>query len=104
MEDQSNKDFIENTPNKHLVTATKIIAVYSVFYIVLKVIAVLLGKSLYANLILGIPFVFIGILSLYTIFFKKYSWILTIFIALIILVIRVFEVDWTVDISNYFNQ
>lgn len=78
---------------KYLVSTTKIVAIYSFFFVVMKIISVLLGKPMAANLMTTIPFLIIGFWSAYCVFAEKFNWIITIIFVLIIIVFRIYEFD-----------
>ena len=78
--------------NKYLVSLTKIIAVYSFLYVVLRLISIFfLGAWRMPNLILAIPFLIIGILTTYCVFYKKYNWTLMILGIMLIVLVRIYE-------------
>jgi hypothetical protein len=79
--------------NKYLVSLTKIVSVYSFFFVLLKCIAIIRGAWVIPNIILAIPFVIVGILTAYTVIYKKYSWIITIITVALIVAVRYFEYD-----------
>ena len=79
--------------NKYLVSLTKIVSVYSFFLVLLKSIAILRGAWMIPNIILAIPFIIMGILTAYTILYKKYSWVITIISVVLIIAVRYYEVD-----------
>jgi hypothetical protein len=79
--------------NKYLVSLTKIVSFYCLFFVLLKSLAIVRGAWVIPNLILTVPFVLLGISSAYVIFYKKYNWVLALFGALFIILIRYYEVD-----------
>jgi hypothetical protein len=83
----------EKVFNKYLVSLTKIVSVYSFFFVLLKSIAILRGAWMISNIILAIPFIIMGILTAYTILYKKYSWVITIISVVLIIAVRYYEVD-----------
>lgn len=80
--------------NKYLVSLTKIVSIYSFFFILLKSIAILRGAWMIPNVILTLPFILMGILTAYTVLYKKYSWVITIIAVVLIAVTRYYESDW----------
>lgn len=90
--------------NKYLVSLTKIISIYSFFFVLLKSLAIIKGAWLLPNIILTIPFVLLGISTAYVIFFKKYNWILAIIGATLIVVVRYYEVDWVYFLQNKYGN
>ena len=84
---------------------SKIILFYSVFYIVMKVFAVLFENVwVLPNLILAIPFLVSAILGGIMIKQNSYSWIYVISGILVISVIRYYEAEWVVNLNQYLNQ
>lgn len=79
--------------NKYLVSLTKIVSVYSFFFVLLKSIAIFRGAWMIPNIILAIPFIIMGILTAYTVIYKKYSWIITIITVALIIAVRYYEYD-----------
>ncbi len=90
--------------NKYLVSLTKIASVYCFFYIILKAIAIFGGAWVIPNLILAIPFLLFGILTTYTVIYKKYSWTVTIITIAIIIAFRYFEADWVHILQNKYGH
>lgn len=91
-------------PNKYLVNTTKIVAIYSFFFVAIKILAVLMGKSLVPNLASSLPFLIIGITASYLIFIEKYLWWLTILFVVFILVFRIFEFDILMYLENNYSK
>lgn len=79
--------------NKYLFSSIKIIAIYAYFFVILKVIAVFIGKPLYPNLIIAFPFLLIALFLTHIIMSKKYNWISAIVFGLFIIFVRIFEMD-----------
>ncbi len=83
---------------------SKIILFYSVFYIVMKVIAVLFENVwVLPNLILALPFLIIAILGGMMLKRHDYYWIYVITGILVISLIRYYEAEWVVDLHQYLN-
>ncbi len=75
-----------------------------IFFVAIKILAVLMGKSLIPNLASSLPFLIIGIITSYLIFIEKYLWWLTILFVIFILVFRIFEFDILMYLEkNYSN-
>jgi len=84
---------------------SKIILFYSVFYIVMKVFAVLFDNVwVLPNLILALPFLIFAILGGMMLRRKNYSWIYVISGVLVISLIRYYEVEWVVNLHQYLNN
>ncbi|MBC8884388.1 hypothetical protein H9X57_16500 [Flavobacterium piscinae] len=56
------------------------------------------------NIILAIPFIIMGILTAYTVLYKKYSWIITIVTVTLIIVVRYYEGDWVYSLQNKYGN
>ncbi len=86
------------------VIISKIIVFYSVFYVVMKLIAILFENAwALPNLILALPFLaFAGIGGL-MMKKEKFSWIFVIAGVLVISVIRFYEARWVVSLYEYFS-
>lgn len=83
---------------------SKIILFYSVFYVVMKLIAILFqGAWPIPNLILALPYVIFAIIGWRMLKTNTYSWIYVIAGIIIISLIRYYEMDWQVDLQQYFS-
>lgn len=80
--------------NKYLVSLTKIVSVYCFFYVLLKSIAIIRGAWMIPSLILAVPFMIMGVLTAYTVLYKKYSWVVTIITVVLIIAVRYYEFEW----------
>jgi len=84
---------------------SKVILFYSVFYIVMKVFAVLFENVwVLPNLILAIPFLIFAIIGWMMLKRNNYSWIYAIAGILVISLIRYYEAEWVVTLHEYLNQ
>jgi len=90
--------------NKYLVSLTKIVSVYSFFFVVLKSIAIIRGAWMIPNLILAIPFMIMGILTAYTVLYKKYSWVITLLAVVLIIAVRYYEYDWVYFLQHKYGD
>lgn len=90
--------------NKYLVSLTKIVSVYCFFFVLLKSIAIFRGAWMIPNVILAIPFLIMGILTAYTVLYKKYSWIITIITVVLIIAVRYYEVDLVYFLQNKYGN
>ncbi len=90
--------------NKYLVSLTKIVSVYCFFFVLLKSIAIFRGAWMIPNIILAIPFIIMGILTAYTVLYKKYSWIITIITVAIIIAVRYYEGEWVHILQNKYGS
>jgi len=84
---------------------SKVILFYSVFYIVMKVFAVLFENVwVFPNLILTVPFLIFAIIGGMMLKRNHYSWIYAIAGILVISLIRYYEAEWVVNLHEYLNQ
>lgn len=92
-------------PNRNLkALISKIILFYSVFYVIMKLIAVIFQNAWpIPNLILAIPYVIFAAVGWVMVRKNTFSWIYVIAGILVISVIRYFEMEWMVGIQQYFN-
>jgi hypothetical protein len=58
--------------NRYLVSLTKIVSVYCFFFVLLKSIAIVRGAWMIPNIILALPFIIMGILTAFTVLYKKF--------------------------------
>lgn len=90
--------------NKYLVSLTKIVSVYCFFFVLLKSIAIIRGAWMIPNLIIAIPFILMGILTAYTVLFKKYSWVITIIAVILIIATRYYEFNMVHFLQNEYGN
>ena len=82
----------------------KIIFFYSVFYVVMKIIAILFEHIWpLPNLILAFPFVLFAVVGGYMLKQKKFYWLYVIAGILVISAIRYYEARWVVSLHQYFS-
>ncbi|MCF4101018.1 hypothetical protein L1I30_05025 [Gillisia sp. M10.2A] len=82
----------------------KIILFYSVFYVVMKLIAILFdGAWPIPNLILVLPFIAFAVVG--GLMFKRdyFTWTYAILGIIIISVIRYYEAEWVLQLHQYFG-
>ena len=84
---------------RNLVIISRIILIYSFFFIGIKFFAILRGAWLEANLILCLPFVALAAIGIYLNRLKKYSWVYVISGILIIGLMRYYERDLAVALQ-----
>lgn len=83
---------------------SKIILFYSVFYVVMKIIAILFeGVWVVPNLILTIPYIIFAVVGYVMIKRNHYSWIYVVAGVFVISLVRYYEMDWLVGMNEYFN-
>ncbi len=89
---------------RYLVIFTKLIFFYCIFYVVMKILAIFQGAWLFANLIMAVPVLLLGILGGYFVKFKKYNWVYVIIAAVLISIIRYYEQGWLLGMHYYFTD
>lgn len=83
---------------------SKIILFYSVFYVIMKFIAILFqGAWLLPNLILVLPYLVFAGVGWVMLKNNTYSWIYVVAGIIVISVIRYFEMEWMAGMQDYFN-
>lgn len=93
---------MQNRNLKALVS--KIILFYSFFYVVMKLIAVIFQDAWpIPNLILAIPYIIFAAIGWRMLKLDQYSWIYVIAGILVISVVRYYEMQWQVQLHQYFN-
>ena len=83
---------------------SKIIVFYSVFYVVMKLIAIVFdGAWALPNLILAIPFLIFAIVGGLLMKKESFSWIFVIVGVLVISAVRYYEAKWVLQLHEYFS-
>ncbi|HET8855791.1 MAG TPA: hypothetical protein VFM60_07695 [Salinimicrobium sp.] len=89
---------------KYLEILTKIIFFYSLFYMLMKIIAIISqGSWLLPNLILAIPFLIFAVTGGIILKRKSFNWFYVILGAVVISLIRYYESRWVVWLHQYFS-
>ncbi|WP_037325168.1 hypothetical protein [Salinimicrobium terrae] len=86
--------------HRNLVIITKIILIYSIFFIVMKLVIIFGGAWLVPNLVLMLPFLILGIISGIQVKREKYSWWFVGIGAAVIILTRVYETQLAVWIQQ----
>lgn len=89
--------------SNYLSLISKIIFFYSIFYVVMKVIAAAKGNATEANLILALPYVIFAVIGGIMLKKNTYHWVYVIAGVLVISIVRYFEREWMISIQNYFH-
>lgn len=76
---------------KNLSVITKIILIYSIFFVGLKLFVIIQGAWLIPNLLLMVPFLVFATISGVMVKKEQYSWAFVIFAGLVIILVRIFE-------------
>ncbi len=83
---------------------SKIIVFYSVFYVVMKLIAIIFdGAWALPNLILALPFFIIAIVGGLLMKKEQFSWIFVVVGVIVISAIRYYEAKWVIQLHEYLS-
>lgn len=80
---------------------SKIIVIYALFYIVMKLVAIFQEAWLWVNLILCLPFVLLALWGGILIKRNATSWFYVIIAVLVVSVIRYYEADWMIWLHDH---
>lgn len=83
---------------------SKIILFYSIFFVIMKLIAVLFQNAWpIPNLLFTIPYIIFAIVGWRMMKTENFSWVYVIAGVIVISVIRYYEMQWMVAIQQNFN-
>lgn len=88
---------------RNLILISKIIFFYSIFYVIMKLIAVMRGAWWEANLILSLPYLVFALIGAYMLKSGKYYWAYVIAGIIVISIVRYFEKEWMMALHQYFS-
>ncbi|EMY80889.1 hypothetical protein ES731_00740 [Psychroflexus gondwanensis] len=97
MTDQNPRPF---SSDKNKLIITKIIVIYSAFFLILKLSAIFQGGWVMANLLVALPLVVLGLLGFYFLKSNSTNWIYALGSIVIISAMRYYEQDLIVWIHN----
>lgn len=86
-----------------LKTAQRIVVIYCLVFPIVKLIAIFQGSWVYANLIIMVAMLLIGIIGALLLKRNQYTWVYTIFGILFISALRYYEVDLMHYLHSVFN-
>ncbi|NEV93867.1 hypothetical protein G3567_06855 [Psychroflexus sp. YR1-1] len=89
------------TADKNKLIITKIIVIYSAFFLVLKISAIIQGGWVAANLLVALPIVLLGLLGVYFLKTDTTNWIYAIGSIVLVSAMRYYEQDLTLWIHNF---
>mgnify|MGYP000462190989 CR=1 FL=1 len=98
MTEQKPKPF---SSEKNKLIITKIIVIYSAFFLVLKISAIIQGGWVAANLLVALPIVLLGLLGYYFLKTNTTNWLYAIGSIVIISAMRFYEQELTVWLHNF---
>ncbi len=83
---------------------SKIILFYSIFYVIMKLIAVIFQDAWpIPNLLFTLPYIIFAAVGWKMMKEEQFSWIYVITGVIVISIIRYYEMEWMVAINQYFN-
>ncbi len=88
--------------SSYLAIISKIIFFYSLFYVVMKIVAAFGGNMPYGNLILAIPYLIFAIIGGLMLKNNNYHWAYAISGIIVISALRFYEQQWMLAIEGYF--
>ena len=97
MTEQKPKPF---SADKNKLIITKIIVIYSAFFLLLKLSAIFQGGWVIANLLMALPVVLLGLLGFYFLKTNAVNWIYAIGSIIFISAVRYYEQDLIVWLHN----
>ena len=100
-EEQSQRKPFSANRNKNIII--KIQVIYSAFYIILKLSAVIQGQWIWANLTLALPYLILGLAGIYLLKNKIENWVYVIISIIVISLIRYYENELVVELHEFFT-
>ncbi|MBZ9628062.1 hypothetical protein LB456_09855 [Psychroflexus sp. CAK57W] len=97
MTEQKPKPF---TAAKNKLIITKIVVIYSAFFLLLKISAIIQGGWVAANLLVALPIILLGLLGYYFLRSDSTNWVYAIGSIVVISAMRYYEQDLIVWIHN----
>lgn len=93
---------MSSNSHRYLVLISKIIFFYSLFYVIMKILAMFQGAWVIPNLILSLPYLVFAIVGGLMVKRNSYHWAYVIAGAILISVVRYYEQQWMVQLHEYF--
>ena len=81
--------------HRNLMILTKIILIYSIFFVVMKAVIIFGGAWLVPNLLLMVPYLVLGIIAAVQVKEENYSWWFVAIGAAVIILTRIYETQLT---------
>ncbi|GAA4319811.1 hypothetical protein GCM10023115_46490 [Pontixanthobacter gangjinensis] len=94
---------MSSSSQRYLVLISKIIFFYSIFYVVMKVIAMFQGAWVIPNLILSLPYLVFAVVGGFMVKRNSYHWAYVIAGAILISIVRYYEKEWMLQLHEYFS-
>lgn len=94
---------MSSNSERYLVLISKIIFFYSVFYVIMKIIAVFGDAWLIPNLILSLPYLVFAVVGAFMVKRNSYHWAYVIAGVILISVVRYYEREWMLQLHEHFS-
>ena len=94
---------MSNASQRYLVLISKIIFFYSIFYVIMKVIAIFGGAWVIPNIILSLPYLVFAVVGGFMVKRNSYHWAYVIAGAILISIVRYYEREWMLQLHEYFS-
>ncbi len=94
---------MSNNSQRYLVLISKIIFFYSIFYVIMKLIAMFQGAWVIPNLILSLPYLVFTVVGGFMVKRNSYHWAYVIAGAILISIVRYYEQEWMLQLHEYFS-
>lgn len=86
--------------HRNLMILTKIILIYSIFFVVMKAVIIFGGAWLVPNLLLMVPYLVLGIIAAVQVKEENYSWWFVGIGAAVIIITRIYETSFSVWVQQ----
>ncbi|MDR5590774.1 hypothetical protein [Christiangramia sp. SM2212] len=94
---------MSNNSQRYLVLISKIIFFYSIFYVVMKIIAIFDDARVIPNLILSLPYLVFAVVGGFMVKRNSYHWAYVIAGVILISIVRYYEREWMINLHEYFS-
>ena len=94
---------MSSNSQRYLVLISKIIFFYSVFYVIMKIIAIFGDAWLKPNLILSLPYLIFAIVGGIMVKRNSYHWAYVVAGVILISIVRYYEQEWMLQLHEYFS-
>ncbi|WP_300434512.1 hypothetical protein [Christiangramia sp.] len=94
---------MSSTAQRYLVLISKIIFFYSVFYVIMKFVAMFQGAWVIPNLILSLPYLVFAIVGAFMVKRDSYHWAYVIAGVILISIVRYYEKEWMLQLHENFS-
>lgn len=94
---------MSSNSQRYLVLISKIIFFYSVFYVIMKIIAIFGDAWLKPNLILSLPYLIFAIVGGIMVKRNSYHWAYVVAGIILISIVRYYEQEWMLQLHEYFS-